>query len=40
VTCGDRRRLRLVEVEIDGRVGDALQFPELLASGARLGPAI
>jgi len=39
VTCGDRRALRLVEVEIDGRVGDALEFPELLGNGAQLGPA-
>ena len=39
VTCGDRRRLRLSEVEIDGRSGDALQFPELLGNGVRLGPA-
>jgi UDP-4-amino-4-deoxy-L-arabinose formyltransferase/UDP-glucuronic acid dehydrogenase (UDP-4-keto-hexauronic acid decarboxylating) len=39
VTCGDRRRLRLAEVEIEGRSGDALQFPELLANGVRLGPA-
>jgi methionyl-tRNA formyltransferase len=39
VTCGDGRRLRLCEVEIEGRSGDALEFPELLCSGARLGPA-
>jgi len=39
VTCGDRRRLRLTEVEIDGRSGDAMQFPELLGNGVRLGPA-
>lgn len=39
VTCGDRRRLKLVEVEIAGRSGDALAFPELLGNGARLGPA-
>ena len=39
VTCGDRRMLRLCEVEIDGRTGDALEFPAQLASGVRLGPA-
>lgn len=39
VTCGDRRALRLCEVEIEGRSGDALEFPELLGNGARLGPA-
>lgn len=39
VTCGDRRRLRLTEVEIDGQCGDALRFPELLGNGVRLGPA-
>jgi methionyl-tRNA formyltransferase len=39
VTCGDRRALRLVEVEIDGKVGEALEFPELLGNGAQLGPA-
>jgi UDP-4-amino-4-deoxy-L-arabinose formyltransferase/UDP-glucuronic acid dehydrogenase (UDP-4-keto-hexauronic acid decarboxylating) len=37
--CGDRRLLRLCEVEIEGRLGDALEFPELLGDGARLGPA-
>jgi methionyl-tRNA formyltransferase len=39
VTCGDRRALRLVEVEIEGRSGDALEFPEPLNDGVRLGPA-
>jgi hypothetical protein len=39
VTCGDRRALRLSEVEIEGKRGDALQFPEVLENGARLGPA-
>ncbi len=31
VTCGDRRRLKLLRVEIDGREGDALDFPDLRA---------
>ena len=39
MACGDRRALRLAEVEIAGRTGDALEFPELLANGARLGAA-
>ena len=38
VTCGDRRRLRLARVELDGREGDALDFPELRA-GSRLARA-
>lgn len=37
VACGDRRRLRLRKVEIDGRTGDALEFPEFLADGVALG---
>jgi len=36
VSCGDRRRLRLRKVEIDGRSGDALEFPEVLADGVVL----
>ena len=35
VSCGDRRRLRLMRVELDGREGDALDFAELRA-GMRL----
>jgi UDP-4-amino-4-deoxy-L-arabinose formyltransferase/UDP-glucuronic acid dehydrogenase (UDP-4-keto-hexauronic acid decarboxylating) len=35
VSCGDRRRLRLMRVELDSREGDPLEFPEL-RSGASL----
>jgi methionyl-tRNA formyltransferase len=38
VACGDRRRLRLDHVEIDGREGTAADFPHLLHSGVHLGP--
>ncbi|MEV5239560.1 formyltransferase family protein [Streptomyces cinnamoneus] len=33
VTCGDGRRLRLEDVEIDGRRGDPRAFPHLLRHG-------
>ena len=36
VSCGDRRRLRLGRVEIDGRTGDALEFPAVLSDGVVL----
>lgn len=36
VVCGDRRRLRLSKVEIDGVEGDGLQFHGLLKSGCTL----
>jgi methionyl-tRNA formyltransferase len=38
VACGDRRRLRLERVQIDGREGVAADFPKLLHSGALLRP--
>jgi len=31
VSCGDRRRLKLVRVEMEGREGDAPEFPDLRA---------
>jgi len=33
VECGDRRRLRLVDVEIDGRRGNATEFPHVWVDG-------
>jgi UDP-4-amino-4-deoxy-L-arabinose formyltransferase/UDP-glucuronic acid dehydrogenase (UDP-4-keto-hexauronic acid decarboxylating) len=39
VAGGDRRRLKLTRVEIDGREGDAREFPEILKDGLVLGGA-
>jgi UDP-4-amino-4-deoxy-L-arabinose formyltransferase/UDP-glucuronic acid dehydrogenase (UDP-4-keto-hexauronic acid decarboxylating) len=39
VVCGDRRPLSLGRVEIDGREGDAREFPEVLKDGIVLGGA-
>jgi len=39
VACGDRRRLRLAKVEVDGRTGDGRDFPDVLAAGTVLGDA-
>jgi methionyl-tRNA formyltransferase len=39
VACGDRRRLRLSKVEIDGVEGDALDFPRVLCDGVLLSSA-
>jgi len=39
VVCGDRRVLSLGGVEIDGREGDAREFPEVLKDGIVLGGA-
>jgi methionyl-tRNA formyltransferase len=36
VACGDRRRLRLTKVEIDGVERDALDFPNVLRDGVLL----
>jgi len=38
VACGDRRRLRLERVEVDGIEGDARAFPAVLRPGTRLEP--
>lgn len=38
VACGDRRRLHLTRVEIDGVEGDGLEFPQILKSGLELTP--
>ena len=37
VVCGDRRTVRLVRVEADGRRGDPREFPRVLPEGAVLG---
>lgn len=37
VTCGDGRRLRLDLVEVDGREGDGMDFPDVLRAGLILG---
>lgn len=39
VTCGDGKRLRLDLVEVDGREGDAMEFPDVLRAGLILGGA-
>jgi methionyl-tRNA formyltransferase len=36
VACGDRRGLRLAQVEIGGKEGDALEFPGVLRDGGVL----
>ncbi|MYW01419.1 formyltransferase family protein, partial [Streptomyces sp. SID3343] len=38
VVCGDRRRVRLTEVELDGRRGDPREFRQALGHGTILGP--
>jgi UDP-4-amino-4-deoxy-L-arabinose formyltransferase/UDP-glucuronic acid dehydrogenase (UDP-4-keto-hexauronic acid decarboxylating) len=36
VACGDRRRLRLANIEIDGVVGDGIEFEGILKTGIEL----
>ena len=36
VACGDRRRLRLTKIEIDGVEGDGLEFEDVLMTGIEL----
>ncbi len=40
VTCGDRRRLRLVRVEVDGVEGEPGRFAAILRPGLRLEPQL